>query len=114
MKEKLRKEFKELKKFPLSERIVLYVCDVLSIISAIALVLCLIAEIIAVYNSQYFKVITPVCEPVICVGLMVLMASCTAHIGIYLNECAKAEAKITENLMKLSLLLLDEDGRKHK
>ena len=112
MKEKLRKDFEELKKLPLSERIVLYVCDVLSVISAVALVLCLIAEIIAAYNPQYFKVITPVCEPVICVGFIILMVSCTAHIGIYLNEYAKAEAKITENLMKLSLLLLDED--KHR
>lgn len=114
MKEKLRKDFEELKSLSLSERIVLYTCDVLSIISGIALILCLIAEIIAAYNPQYSKIITPFCEWVICVGLIILMVSCTAHIGIYLNECAKAEAKITENLMKLSLLLLDEDERKHR
>ena len=114
MKEKLRKDFEELKKLPLSERIVLYVCDVLSVISVVALVLCLIAEIIAAYNPQYFKVITPYCEPVTCAGLIILMVSCTSHIGIYLNEYAKADAKITESLMKLSLLLFDEDERKHR
>ena len=114
MKEKLRKDFEELKKLPLSERIVLYVCDVLSVISVVALVLCLIAEIIAAYNPQYFKVITPYFEPVACASLIILMVSCTAHIGIYLNEYAKADAKITENLMKLSLLLLDEDEDKYR